>query len=117
MLYRRRRILYSEISRQSSFVLMAYGDSTAALQARDADRFWYSLEALVTAATRLHDLLWPSSDASPGAAGDLRRTLGVADDSPLNRPELSTGSSLVSTLESWNSLRHGQPPLLSNFGP
>lgn len=117
MLYRRRRILLSEIDRQCSFALMAYGDATTALQTRDSERLWYSLEGLVTAATRLHHLLWPSPNASLAWAVELRRALGVPDDSPLNRPQLSAISNLVSTLESWNSLRPGQPPLLSNLGP
>ncbi len=116
MLYRRRRILLSEIGRQCGFALMGYGDSTA-LQSRDSERFWYSLEAVVTAATRLHQLLWPSPDTSSPAAAELQRELGVTDDSPLNRPEVSSSSSLVPTLEAWNSLRPGQPPLVSNLGP
>jgi hypothetical protein len=117
MVYRRRRIILTEIGRQCSFALMAYGDATTALQARDSERLWYSLEGLVTAATRLHLLLWPSANGSTAADVELREALGVADDSALNRPQLSAISNLVSTLESWNRLGPGPPPMLSNFGP
>jgi hypothetical protein len=117
MLYRRRRILLSEIDRQCGFALMAYGDATTALQTRDSERLWYSLDALVSAAARLHRLLWPSPDGSLAWAVELRRVLGVPDDSPLNRPQLSAISNLVSTLEAWNALQPDQPPLLSNWGP
>ncbi|HTS30889.1 MAG TPA: hypothetical protein VMH81_33685 [Bryobacteraceae bacterium] len=117
MFNRRRRILLSEIGRQCGFAMMAYGDATAAIQKRESERFWYSLEALVTAASRLHELLWPAAGSSMPADEELRRVLGVDDDSPLNGAPLSSACGLIATLESWNALRPGQPPLLSNLGP
>ena len=117
MVYRRRRIVISEIDRQCRFVMMAYGDAAAALQAKEAERLWYSLEGLITAATRLHELLWPSPDPSVEWAAELRSTLGATDESPLNCPQLSGVAPLLPTLESWNLQKPGQPPLLTNFGP
>jgi hypothetical protein len=81
MPYRQRRLLLVEMGRQCDFALMAYGDVAAALKSGDTERMWYGLQGVVTAAVHLNQLLWFSDD--------LRLVLGVPDDSPLGRPELT----------------------------
>jgi hypothetical protein len=88
MEYRRRRVLLSEIDRQCAFGLMAYDDATAALQKREAERFWYSLQALMAAAGHLKQILWPMPNPSIGWAYELRAALQITDDSPLNQAGL-----------------------------
>jgi len=111
MVYRRRRILLSEIDRQCRFAMIAYGDASAALERRDAERCWYSLQALLAAAMQLHGLLWPSAGPSLAWAVELRSALDVTDDSPLNQPQLVSALDPASTLESWTALHPRHKPL------
>lgn len=94
----RRLILLSEVERQCRFALMAYNDASAAIPVHDADRFWHSLEGILAAAGQLHTLA--------SAAG-----LAIADDSPLNTPELAHAADVAS----WQPRRSELEP--SNFGP
>jgi len=69
--YTRRRAVLSEIERQCSIALLAYNDCACALQAREAVRFWRSLEVLRTAAERLDQLLRPGDTAEWLGASEL----------------------------------------------
>lgn len=94
----RRLILLAEVERQCRFALTGYDAAIAAIPARDAERFWHSLEEILSAAGHL--------PALASAAG-----LDLAEDSPLNAPELAHAADV----ESWRPLR---PEIeLSNFGP
>ena len=77
MVYRRRRILLSELERQCGIALMAYDDAAAALQKHNADRFWYALQGLTAAAGHLEGILWPVPNAAIGWASELREALGL----------------------------------------
>lgn len=55
----RRRLLLYELELQCGFVLSAYSAATAALQRKDRDGFWYSVQALLGAAAHIHDFLAP----------------------------------------------------------
>ncbi len=94
----RRLILLSEIDRQCRFALEGYDEAMNAMAARNAERFWHSLEAILAAAGQLHGLT--------AAAG-----LPLADDSPLRAPELAH----VAEVDSWQPRRSEITP--SNFGP
>jgi hypothetical protein len=94
----RRLILLSEVERQCRFALMGYGDASTAIAARDADRFWHSLDTILSAASQL--------PALAAAAG-----LPLDDESPLHTPDLAHAADAAS----WRPQR---PELeLSNFGP
>jgi hypothetical protein len=94
----RRLILLSEVERQCRFALMGYDDALASMSARDAERFWHSLEGILFAAAQL--------PALASAAG-----IPLAEDSPLQTPELAHAADV----ESW---RPPRPDLEgSNFGP
>ena len=108
MIYRRKRVLLSEIERQCRFALMAYDDASAALRRRDAERVWYALQGLLTASAHLRRLL--------ARAADLRAAIGLPDDSPLNERSLEPMADLVPAWESWNSLQASEPSRLSSIG-
>jgi len=93
----RRLILLSEVERQCRFALHGYDDASAAMAARDGDRFWHSLEAILAAAGQLRGL-------APAAG------LPLADDSPLNADELVHAPDVASWWPPRGELAH------SNFG-
>jgi len=107
MVYRRRRILLSEIDRQCRFAMIAYGDACSALEKRDAERCWYALQGLLAAGMQLNRLLWPPPGGSDWAVG-LRGVLEVPDDSPLNLPGLASALDITPTIETWSPPRAGQ---------
>jgi len=74
--YTRRRAVLNEIERLCSVVLLAYCDSAGALKAGEGERFWRSLELLLTAADQIDALLWP---------GETAAWLGIPDRSPLHQ--------------------------------
>jgi hypothetical protein len=115
MVYRRRRILLSEIDRQCRFAMIAYGDASTAIETRDAERCWYSLQGLLAAVAQLHELLWPSAGDSPEWALELRAALQVGDDSPLNLPRIPSPLDLVTALDSWIAPRATGHPVISSF--
>jgi hypothetical protein len=94
----RRLILLSEVERQCRFALMGYDDALAAMNVRDAERFWRSLGGILSAASQLAALT--------AAAG-----LVLPEDSPLHMPELLHAADV----ESWRPLRTEVES--SNFGP
>jgi hypothetical protein len=101
MVYRRRRILLSEVGRQCRFAMIAYSDASKALERRDAERCWYSLQGLIAAAIELRGLLWPAEVASFAWAVELRAALDVTEDSPLNQPQLVSAADPIGALESF----------------
>jgi hypothetical protein len=94
----RRLILLSEVERQCRFALMGYDDALAAMSARDPERFWHSLEGIVSIAAQM-----PALTAAAG--------LPLAEGSPLQTPELAHAGDV----ESWRPLRSEIES--SNFGP
>lgn len=116
MVYRRRRILLSELERQCGIALMAYDDAAAALQKHNADRFWYALQGLTAAAGHLEGMLWPVPNAATGWASELREALGLKDDSPLHHPGLAASRNIVSALEEWQAGHPDRSWRASNFG-
>ena len=117
MVYRRRRILLSELERQCGIALMAYDDAAAALQKHNADRFWSALQALTAAAGNLEGMLWPVPNAAIGWASELREALGLKDDSPLHHPGLAASRNISSALEDWQAGHPDRSWRASNFGP
>jgi hypothetical protein len=94
----RRLILLSEVERQCRFALLGYHEALAAMAARDPERFWHSLEGIVSSAAQLGTLA--------AAAG-----IPLPEDSPLHARELGCAADV----ESW---RPPRPEIQSaNFGP
>ena len=79
------RIFKHEVERQCKFSLMAWQDLGRALEERDLDRLWYSVQAFLVAAGNISKLLWPSSSQGliPERGEQLRSSLSVSEDSVL----------------------------------
>jgi hypothetical protein len=79
-----------QLTGQCEFALMAAEDINAALKNVEAknDRLWFSLNAFLTAVANVSKMLWPNPNRKtakqfPDRGTDLRKSLGVSDDSPL----------------------------------
>ena len=97
--------------------MIAYSDASAALERRDAERCWYSLQGLIAAAMELRGLLWPGASASFAWAIELRAALGVTDDSPLNQPQLAAAADPIRSLESFISVSDAAAESVRSFDP
>ncbi len=102
-------MLLSEIDMQCGFAMRAYAGTTTALERRDPEGFWYSLQALVGAAAHLHRFL--ENDAG------LRIALEVEDDSPLLGSELEGAADVGTACVRWLASHPRGPLRQSNFGP
>jgi hypothetical protein len=120
------RILQREVERQCKFALMAAQDSRQALQSRDIDRLWYSVQALLVAAGNTSKLLWPPKPILPERAVELRASLSVDDGSPLEpRVFRNHFEHFDERLEKWALLERrafidsnvGPPDVLTGFEP
>ena len=72
-----------EVERQCKFALMAYDDVHNALRNNDIWRVWYFVQALLTALGNISYLLWPPRPRISDRGEQLRESLSVRDDSPL----------------------------------
>lgn len=79
------RQLQREVERQCRFAIMAFEDVEKSYTEGIGQRFWFSVQNLLTAVGRVSRLLWPPEDSPSGRGGELRESLGVGDDSPLLR--------------------------------
>lgn len=77
------RIFQSEIERQAKFAIMAAQDLDNALKIREMDRIWFSVQGFLVATGNISKLLWPSEALLPERGVELRPSLSVEDDSPL----------------------------------
>jgi hypothetical protein len=111
------RIVLSEIDQQCRFALLAYHDATVALGSRQAERFWYSMQALVNAATSASRLLWPSARDHQPLAEELRRSLNITVDSVLSPAKLGSQADEDHPLFGWVSSVSHREVSPSNFGP
>jgi hypothetical protein len=103
------KLLEEEVERQCRFGLMAADDLQSALAAGESDNLRYAVQALLIAAGNVSKVLWPVKPASSARGEHLRRTLEVADDSPLaNRDLRNHFEHFDERLEDWatSSARH-----------
>jgi len=121
------RIFQREVERQCKFALIAAQDLSQALQASDMDRIWYSIQAFLVAAGNISKLLWPPKRLLPKRGAELRASLSVGDDSPLEpRTFRNHFEHFDERLEQWatSSERHnfadsnvGPPDMIVGFEP
>ncbi len=77
------RIFQREVERQCKFGLMAALDLDLALRTPNMDQIWASVQSLLVAAGNVSKLLWPSHERIPGRGSELRQSLNVGANSPL----------------------------------
>lgn len=77
------RIFQREVERQCRFAFIAFEDLSQAVRICDIDRIWYSIQAFLVAAGNISKLLWPVNPLLPERGAELRASLSVSDDSPL----------------------------------
>jgi len=112
------RIFQREIERQCKFAIIAAEDMYKALQIADTDRLWYSIQAFLVAAGNVSKLLWPSSPQIPERAEELKKSLGVSEDSPLvPRTFRNHFEHFDERLENWANTSKRQNFVDSNVGP
>ena len=76
-------LFVGEVQRQADFALIAFMDLQDALSNRKVDKIWYSTQGLLVAAGNVSKLLWPMRGNSAKRGKDLRKALGIRDNSPL----------------------------------
>jgi hypothetical protein len=111
-------IFQREVERQCRFALMAIEDLNKALQTNNMDRIWYSIQSILVAAGNISKLLWPSAPHLPDRGTELRASLSVGMDSPLEpRTFRNHFEHFDERLEIWaiSSVRHNFVD--SNVGP
>lgn len=112
------RIFQREVERQCRFAIIAVQDLNQALQADDMDRIWYSIQAFLVAAGNISKLLWPPKPLLSERAVELRVSLSVADDSPLElRTFRNHFEHFDERLEKWAKSSKRQNFIDSNVGP
>ena len=77
------RIFQREVERQCWFAIIATQDLQRSLQAQEMDRIWYSIQSFLIAAGNVSKLLWPSTPQIPERADELKKSLVIAETSPL----------------------------------
>jgi hypothetical protein len=112
------RIFQREVERQCRFALIAVQDLALALQNRDMDRLWYSVQAFLVAAGNVSKLLWPPKPLLPERAAELRASLAVGEDSPLEpRTFRNHFEHFDERLEKWATSPKRGTFIDSNVGP
>jgi hypothetical protein len=96
------RILQTEVEWQCQMAGVALVDLAIALEASDEGRAWKELQSFLIAAANVSKLLFPSREGMRGRGEELRRSLGVPDDSPLKDRRLRNHfEHLDERLEDW----------------
>src|ERR671917_111310 len=78
------RLFQSEVERQCDFAVIALEDMEEAKTNSDGKLFWYSVQNLLVAVGRISRLLWPPDSEATENRAQLRESLDVEDNSPLN---------------------------------
>src|SRR3712207_5522421 len=69
--------------------MIALQDMEEASANADGKLFWYSVQNLLVCVGRISRLLWPPDPLLPERGAELRKSLGVGEDSPLRAKEYS----------------------------
>ncbi len=80
--------LLEEIRLQCRFAKFAYENLRLSLQAMDAEKTFFYVQAFLNQARNVSRLLWPARASSQERGERLRKELQVAPESPLNLREL-----------------------------
>lgn len=112
------RIFQCEVERQCQFSLIAAQDLQSAIGVVDMDRLWYSVQSFLIAVGNVSKLLWPSEERMSGRAVELKQSLGVDDNSPLEpRRFRNHFEHFDERLEKWATASKQRNFVDSNVGP
>ena len=112
------RIFKHEVERQCRFALIAAQDLEQALRASEQDRLWYSVQAFLVASVNISKLLWPPKPGLPERGSELRKSLSVEDNSPLEpRTFRNHFEHFDERIEQWASSSERRNFVDSNVGP
>lgn len=76
-------IFQQEVERQCKFALIAADDMWQSVPSHNMDRIWYSAQAFLVAVGNVSKLLWPPKPQFSKRGDELRASLKVPEDSPL----------------------------------
>ena len=112
------RVFQGEVERQCKFSLIASNDLISALKSVDMDRIWFSVQAFLVAAGNISKLLWPSREIIKTRGLELRTSLGVDCNSPLEpRTFRNHFEHFDERLEKWATSSQRRNFADSNIGP
>jgi len=112
------KIFQREVERQCKFAIIAVEQIKAGLANNDSDLVWYALQNLLVAIGNISKIFWPINRKYRKRGEELRRSLGIKDDSPLRpRKFRNHFEHFDERLEDWatSSKRHNF--IDSNIGP
>jgi hypothetical protein len=78
------QLFVMEIKNQCIFAKIAYNDFRRSLESNDMDRIWYSIQGFLVAVANISKMLWSTKVKYPNRGEDLRKSLSVDNNSPLN---------------------------------
>lgn len=112
------KILQLDVEFQCKCALKAANLLDSALALRNSDDIWFSLQSLLVAAANLSKLFWGSRGKKELERLDLRKSLAVADDSPLRDPDLRNDFEHFDTrVEDWLEKWKDHNFMSRNIGP
>lgn len=74
------RQLQREVERQCRFTILAFEDVDKFQSEGAGQRFWFSIQNLLTGVGKVSRLLWPPADSHSERGRELRESLDVQDD-------------------------------------
>lgn len=112
------RFFQMEVERQCKFALIAVEDLQQSLKVINMDRIWYSIQALLVATGDISKLLWPTKPLLPERGKELRESLSISDNSPLESREFrNIFEHFDERLEKWATASGHLAFADSNVGP
>ncbi len=75
------KVFQTEIKRQCKFALIAVEQIRTGLTNNNSDLVWYAIQNFLVAAGNISKTFWPSKTLSQKRGEELRKSLGIGDDS------------------------------------
>ena len=111
-------IFQREIEKQCKFAIIAIDQIKTGLANNNSDVVWYAIQNFLVAAAIISKIFWPPHRISQKRGEELRKNLGVENDSPIRSRDFRNDfEHFDERLETWatSSKRHNF--IDSNIGP
>jgi hypothetical protein len=112
------KIFQREIERQCKFAIIVTEQIKEGLENNNLDLVWYAIQNFLVAVGNISKIFWPSNSKQQKRGEELRKSLGIKDDSPIRpRNFRNHFEHFDERLENWatSSKRHNFVD--SNIGP